>query len=662
MPLSFWNFPKGKKMNRAWIKLNSYLNGDALHIRYTLKTDDITEGNAPFSMPYNDRKGYFDKNGRCEKIDANVTVSAFNGGIKLVLKTNAEDISQFGLSLPINFMGKKGGGGWQNQYLLNSVYTSKGNKYKYCYLTNPNGKNLIIFPKGKCDGWKCDYSSEYCPGHFFLELEFLANFDKVYATGSKNKRLELYIFEVANFEKGLDVLCKTLNTSAISFAENSVRLGEEITLRVHGNCDKVRYCNEYLAPKNKKITVRGKKYGLNAVYPYIGKNRGLECMFYAYDDIKKVYKRSLDAVNDVDLARISGNLCESKCWMSAMLRYMQRYGKNGCSAFEKRLEETFKTVMQKDETKAVPRVTVLNKPHGNEPAYSIYKSGRIQELLFGVTIFTDAYRLTGKEEFLTYLTGALDGVLSHHFDDGMIYTGFLNGEKEDYTTVCCLIIPFIDASLLLKQSHPALAKKYAEAAGKIAHYLYHRKGFHTEAWVSDKTEPEMEDGSISCSALSLLYYCAKVERKEEYVIQAKEILDLHESWVTHTPIAPCFNSSLRWWETFWEGDATGASICYGHAWTIWRAEADYWYYYLTNDEKYKRKAINGFASNISKTDRSGKMYSCYLLDYIPGGGFHKECKDTVIPIRLGRPKLSDCGLTRYVWIRATETVLKENLF
>ncbi len=283
-------------------------------------------------------------------------------------------------------------------------------------------------------------------------------------------------------------------------------------------------------------------------------------------------------------------------------------------------------------------------------------------MLFGVTILLDAYALTGDEEYYTYFTGALNAVLEKHFDNGMIYTQFLNGEKEDYTTVCCLIIPFVDAAVFLKEREPQLAERYRTAAGQIAAYLFSREGFHTEAWVSEMTEPEMEDGSISCTALALLYYCAKIERVEKYIVRAKEILDLHEAWVTHTPIAPCFYSSLRWWETFWEGDATGASICYGHAWTIWRAEADYWYYFLTKDEKYLKKAFNGFASNLSKISKEGKMYSCYLLDYIPGGGFHKECSKTVIPIRQGIPVRTDSGLTRYVWVRGHESILNEDIF
>ena len=49
-------------------KLKSYLNGDRLHVRYTFLSDDITQGEAPFGMPYRDRKGYFDKAGYCKRM------------------------------------------------------------------------------------------------------------------------------------------------------------------------------------------------------------------------------------------------------------------------------------------------------------------------------------------------------------------------------------------------------------------------------------------------------------------------------------------------------------------------------------------------------------------------------------------------------------------
>ena len=183
--------------------------------------------------------------------------------------------------------------------------------------------------------------------------------------------------------------------------------------------------------------------------------------------------------------------------------------------------------------------------------------------------------------------------------------------------------------------------------------------FPTEGGVTDEAETEMEDESISCTALSLLYYCAKIERKEEYIAKAKEILDVHESWVIKTPLAPMYHSSLRWWETKWEGDKDGNAICAGHAWTIWRAEADYWYGTLLSDDEYLLKAYNGFISNFAKIDKDGKSYTCYQPDYITGGGFTDKSNDVEFRIAKGFPRQTDSGLSRYVWIRAMASILNK---
>ena len=202
------------------------------------------------------------------------------------------------------------------------------------------------------------------------------------------------------------------------------------------------------------------------------------------------------------------------------------------------------------------------------------------------------------QEYLSrWTSGVIAGSsakLSEHA--GNLLTFCFSGTARFLTVI--LIIPFVDAAVLLEKTHPEFAARYKKASEQIAAYLYAREGFHTEAYVSPLTDPEMEDGSISCTALSLLYYCAKIRRVEKYIVRAKEILDMHEAWMTRAPIAPCFRSSLRWWETFWEGDGDGPSICFGHAWTIWRAEADYWYYKLTRNEEYKEKAFNGYMSKL----------------------------------------------------------------
>ena len=118
------------------------------------------------------------------------------------------------------------------------------------------------------------------------------------------------------------------------------------------------------------------------------------------------------------------------------------------------------------------------------------------------------------------------------------------------------------------------------------------------------------------------------------------------------------NSSLRWWETQWEGDKDGPAICAGHGWTIWRAEADCLYAVLTNNEEYMQKASNGFMTNFSKIQENGLSYAIYNPDFINGGGFAKDSKDVVFRVSKRFPDREDSGLSRYVWIRINDTFLR----
>jgi len=221
------------------------------------------------------------------------------------------------------------------------------------------------------------------------------------------------------------------------------------------------------------------------------------------------------------------------------------------------------------------------------------------------------------------------------------------------------MIPLCDLGLFLRGRDEKRAETYLGIASKMAEYLYKRGlDFPTEGVKNPYTEEEMEDGSISCTALALLYYCKNAECREEYLKKAKEILDIHNIWIIKAPICQMHGSTLRWWETQWEGDADGPAICAGHAWTIWRAEADYLYYELTGDKEHLLKAQNGFMTNLSKIDDRGESYGIYNPDMINGGGFDgipDEIRYRVSPKFPIRP---DFGISRYVWIRMNDTFLR----
>jgi len=319
-------------------------------------------------------------------------------------------------------------------------------------------------------------------------------------------------------------------------------------------------------------------------------------------------------------------------------------------------------ICETDISKALPRITILDKPQDNGyPAYHLYKSNRIQEQFFGITIFLDAYKYFKDDKYLRYAINSLNTLIDYYQkEDGGFYTKMpWNEFYDDYSTVTCLIIPIIDMALFMKDIDEKISKKFELSARKLANHVFNRGfDFPTETVISDEHEPEMEDGSISCSALTLLYFYNKIEKKEEYLLKAKGILDFHESWVVKTPLVNAYRSSLRWWETGWEGDKDGPALCLGHAWSIWRGEADFWMYKATNNHEYLLKAINTFNTNFAKIDSLGKSYSIYCIDYITGGGFEGK-KDLTYNIASPFPKQTDSGLSRYVWIRAAETIIDE---
>lgn len=650
-------------------KDDKIFNGGELSVCYTLVTDDVTKGEKPPSTPYVDRSAEFKPVG--DKLIANgaravLEVSELNDGLLFRLQSKSKRVSEFGINLPFNFMGKLGGGGWQKQFLFNSPYASPDNGIVYAYLTKPDGNNLVVAVKSPSDGWKMDYSPYLC-GHYFVNLKLFSNFDRAYGTPRRAHFLEFAVFPVGDFS---DCLNKLAGFYGVPFADYDVgggRIGDKITIKTFGKCDGFDELWQFafgMAPVDEKGGYVIENEGETMLTPMCGDVAGAPVSVYGYKDIAELYLKSMTAVSDDDLAATDGNLCEHQCWAPATLRFLSKYkdkvSAQTVKALEKHVLELLDVVTETDASKAVLRRTILASPHEGFPAYNIFLSTRIQEEFFGITLLLDAYKYFGDEKYYEYAVNTTDSFLDNYQkSDGRIER-VNEGVKEDYTTVCCPMIPVVDMANFTAARDTKRSEKYFDAAARMAEYLYNRGlVFPTEGGVSDKAESEMEDGSISCTALALLYYCKNVKRVDRYVEKAKDILDLHDAWVIKTPISQMHGSSLRWWETQWEGDADGPAICAGHAWTVWRAEADYLYWYLTKDERYRIKAKNGFMTNLSKIRSDGKTYAIYNPDFINGGGFTNRSDDIKFEIAPGFPRQTDSGLSRYVWIRLFDTFLSE---
>ncbi|MBQ9743543.1 MAG: hypothetical protein IJW19_00275 [Clostridia bacterium] len=644
-------------------------NGGEISICYTLDTDDIKIMPKKFGTPYNDRTDdLVIKNAvrYGENTQSTVKIEKYRDGILIEATAQATNLSQYGVNLPFNFMGKKNGGGWKRQYLFNSPYMSSDKSIIYAYLTNPEGNNLVVAILSRADGWKMDYS-HFAWAHYFINLKLLANYDRAYGVGDREKHIRAIILPVDSFSHALGRLSEVYGVPFLEYNLSGGAIGDAVELIPYGEPNMlIERINgvESIADFSRKYIIKAE--GVTELIPVKDGKRGATVTLYGYSSLVGLYKKSMDTVNtDIIMRNTNGNLCEHQCWAPATMRYMMKYGNTltdtDRAAYEKRLGWLLDIVTEQDPERAIKEITILDTPHGVFPPYNVYKSPRVQELFFGITILTEAYLCFKDEKFLRYARGATECLFSHYFkEDGHLEVYWGSGEPEDYTTVCCPMIPIVNMAELLSTRDKAFSDRCYEVADKMASYLCKRGvSFPTEGEKSSEAEDEMEDGSISCTALALLYYCARVKRNDEYLRRAKEILDLHECWVINTPICQMRGSSLRWWETQWEGDADGPALCCGHAWTIWRAEADYHYYALTGNKSYLIKAKNGFMTNLSKIDKDGKSYASYNPDEINGGGFNGVDESIRFRIAPRFPDREDCGLSRYVWLRINDTGLLE---
>lgn len=640
--------------------------GAPLSVCYTWKTDDITTGPKPSATPYVDRADPIPlASGLPSKETATeIRTESYEDGVCLTIKSSRSDLSEYGLNLPLNFMGKRNGGGWQNQFLFNSPCLSSDKKIVYAYLTKPNGAHLMVAARGAV-GWKMDYSP-YLWAHYFVNLKLFSSYDRAYGREDGEKELTVALIPVESFSDGLEKLSRFFSLPLLDYAIGGGALGETVALTAYGEPDAVIAVHngiERHLSNTEQYTLEND--GETELIPVKNGIRGIGATVYAYPSAEELYRRSMLRV-DLDVVRnyTDGNLCEHQCWCAAMLRFLSRYGSmltpEEKTVMEAKTRGFLDILTETDAAKATPRQTIFHLPHEGYPAYNVFRSRRVQELFFGITILLDAYRYYGDEVYYRYAVGATDNLITNYQkEDGRLEIDWGNS-REDYTTVCCAMIPLADMARFAESRCEERGKRYREAADRMAAYLYAR-GMHfpTEGGETKEAEEEMEEGSISCTALALLYYCKNIRRVDAYIEKAKEILDIHENWIIHTPICQMHGSTLRWWETQWEGDADGPAICAGHAWSIWRAEADYLYYSLTGDERYRRKAENGFLTNLSKAAPDGKCWSIYCPDPIPGGGFHRTSDEIRFRIAPHFSDREDSGISRYVWIRMNDTFLSD---
>ncbi len=666
----------GAKITRFLDKRNSAEMTDGERqfgtISYTLESTDITllEKKPPYS-PYASEEGAFDTAEETENAvmfsnGALKTEVVFSfekdGAVKISFSSGNEEFSEYGINFPFNFSSKLHGGDWRKQFLFSTPYNSADNKSVMTYLTRPDGNALAIVGDGNVDGWKMDYSP-YIFGHFFINLKWLGNFDRAYKTPRREKKqFSVRIYPVKSYREALGFLYKNTGIPIAVYDVSSVLCGEKAEIYSVGNCDGflVEGDERFYPAINGRAEIEMTGYGLKSVYPvYGGGKKGADCIVFVYRGIKELLGKNLAHVGNAVPAKQFTNLCEGWTYVNTAADYLSAYGDD--PEIRKKIDLALSVILTEDEDKAITHCTIWKKPIDGYPAYNVHTSNRIQEGFTGILMMLDLLALTHDDKYYDIAANMCENYLKKYISEDGGLKREERGRIEDYTTVCAPMIAIVDTAIEAKRRNDARAEFFAEQARRIADFLVGRGfSFPTEGGTTARTQPEFEDGSISCTALSLLYYCRYLESEEKYLSFAEEVLCVHDAWEIYADIAPMKNSSLRWWETCWKD--FGPSLCCGHCWTIWRAEADYHFGILKKDKDAMIRSFNGFFTNFSKQTEDGKLYGTYIIDYITGGGFDysvydktkKNCPDFRVANRT-LEKVDDFTEARYCYNRMYHT-------
>ena len=638
------------------------------------------EERGPFS-PYKDGIGEFE-NFKCMASKAEylsnsgvrAEITFLDNYIDFVYSYNGKEYSEFGAYLPFNFMNRRNGK-WQQQFLPSSPFNSKENGYHFCYLTRPDNKNIVLVCLTEIDGFKLDYS-EYCCAHFFTGYRVLRNFDKAYKRPLRSGDLHFRIYGVYSYDDALEKVSNALGLPVCCYKMSFVKMGNFSHIKIIGNCDKVEITSpsgqrSEAEPINGALRLMVWEYGDYTVTPYINGKKGIECRVFCFDGYKEMLTRTVKTVvqhrDEVIGKDKSGrslynppyvkysitpdfNLCEHCMWALAALKYLKY---NNDPIIKADIENLLSIILLEDPDLFRQSLTIVPEKQSDIIIeYSTYNSTRIQEAFNGVNILLEAYRYFKCERYLNMAVKILTAHMKNMYARGGIYSG-----DADYSTVTGMVIPIVDCAVFLEDKDKRKSEFFKSAAVYLADFVL--KGgmrFPTETSSNPDTTTEIEEGSMSCSALTLLYVYYHIKHDEKYISYARQVLKYHNAWLTSICFPQCFASTVRWWETIWEGDHNGPAICCGHAWTIWRAEAEFYFALITNDKDSLIRSYNSFFTNISKTDKDGNMYSIYRLESIVAGGYCERADKIYRGDALGYPQEKDSTLSRYVFARAAETI------
>lgn len=562
---------------------------------------------------------------------------------------------RMGIQINLNFLDLPTNGTWQSQCMPKVIYTDNECRYAYFVFATADKRFLGLTVDGEFAAWRIKYSYA---GHRMTGFQILSEADDIKCPAGRklpdvnelaatfffsesleaclenmaeHLGIEIALPEISGGFRGGEIPFRMLNSQSRTDApllispNGSVEQMEDLrvlTLRQPGiyqirtigksgreHISRV-FCQESWQDMFNKVNYFYRKYfqdECGAFYRVISKG-SLKPDGVTFEGVDFGAPRNHCSCRTGEFGGFAG-------W--AMMKNCQLFGKNDVL-----MESIDRYILN----------WALNRSHEDEPYYgTVYKKeneymGRkyspyhlyeevnyVQHEIFLLEEMADYVRLTDDAEVLEDAVALAEHVIHDHLENGVIINENIPGAKVDYSTVHTAISGFLAIGQLLREKGNGKSEEMYRTAEKIADHVCKRGlDFPTEG------EPCTEDGSMSCSAGTLLRAYREIAPKEEYLKVAKQLLDVHTVLEMDGSDCRMKNSSIRFWETQYESNDWGASINAGHGWTIWSAEAKALYARIASDFTMLKDSYEGFITNMCKVESNGGMSCCFTPDMIPG--------------------------------------------
>src|SRR5690625_4000503 len=541
---------------------------------------------------------------------------------------------------------------FENKLMLTDMYIDPDYLYGYFLFRQYNGQYVVMTINDRFSAYRLKYSYY---GHRVLGMQILANASDVIVDDNRNMiqtdSLNVSFSLQPNLKSAEEFIAKHLNIAIASYEISGNVVGNDFSFSLIHDADDIRVLDDDHVEvpwqkKNSRYSFQLKKASMYRIITtkanrkhssYVMGHKTwddyyhLVCHFYQKNFqhetgafYRVMFKNTLSPQGGRTFEGVHfGNPYEMMSCRTgefggfagwAMLKYLRLHPNND-KIFQSVKKYIEHWALNLHGRKKSLYGTVHKKPHRHflkkYSAYHLYKEINFPQYeVFLMEQLIDYYELTNSPIIFTELIAIADHFIHDHIGE--------NGEvlyhKTDYTTVHTPVVLFVKlVKLCEKINEDELADTYRQVVANMTEHIVNRGlDFPTEG------ESCTEDGSVSCSALSILYYCYHIKYESHYIEMAEKMLHLHRMLELTTYDAKMYMSSIRFWETLYESNEYGPSYNAGHSWTLWSAEAKIYYALLTAEFSYLKEAYNGFITNMAKVEPNGGMPASYTPDMIPG--------------------------------------------